>query len=989
MKKCIIIGSGLGGLSTGVILAKNGYDVTILEQARQIGGCLQCFHRDGVKFETGMHFIGSLDDGKVLSNYLNYLEIKNKIVVDKLDENAYDIVSLNGERFAFPNGREAFIERFSERFPNQRENLRHYCDLVEQVAALSPYRNLKLLDDDNFFKSNELLFKSINEILDTTITDPLLKNVLVGNLSLYSAEKDKTPFAVNAFIFDFYNNGACRIVGGSDTIAKALNDILLQYGGRVLKRQKVTQIVVEHKIAVGVKTENGDYYPADIVISDINPKQLIDIVDDTAFNEAYKSRIREINNTNSVFSLYLRFKDEAMPYLNSNFYAFQSVTPWEMTGKVDKNWPNGYLYMHHCHEKCPKFAKSGVILSYMSVDALGKWKDTTIGHRGIDYERFKSEMAERLLNIVEKDFPGLRDKIADYHVATPLTYRDYTSTPDGSIYGLAKDVTKGIAGRVSYKTKVPNLFLVGQNINSHGMLGVLVGTMTVCSQLIGEQEVRKQIIEANKKKVIIIGGGLGGLVTGAILSKEGYKVTVLEKNSIIGGGLQTFKRNGVSFATGMHIFGGFNEGGNLKQIFDYLDITQKLNLKPTDENACDVVTFAEDNTTYYLPKGKENLINYLAKIFPEEAENIRDYINRLFELSQEEDLYYLRESSAEPNYTKLSEDFLKPYNSLIDKYINNPKLKRLLGYLSPLFGGVKDMTPAFFNALLSVLHIGGTFQFIDGSQQMADLLKEVIENDGGKVIANEEVTNVNVDNHLVTYVITKNGNTYKADSYISDVHPDVLLRIIADDAFPTAFKKRIHSIPESSSSFKVYIKFKKESFKYINHPCYFIDNQEYWPAQFMYITPPVADQGEFAETMIIICPMDFEEVKKWENTKVGHRGEEYEQWKHEMTEKVLAKMSDIHPDFHDSIEFSFASTPLTIRDYYGNKNGSNYGFQKDSNDMMLSQMSVFTKVKNLFLTGQNVNIHGLCGVTLTAVETAEALVGHNEIVRKINKKSLK
>ena len=60
MKKCIIIGSGLGGLSTSVILAKNGYDVTILEQASQIGGCLQCFQRDGVKFETGMHFIGRL-----------------------------------------------------------------------------------------------------------------------------------------------------------------------------------------------------------------------------------------------------------------------------------------------------------------------------------------------------------------------------------------------------------------------------------------------------------------------------------------------------------------------------------------------------------------------------------------------------------------------------------------------------------------------------------------------------------------------------------------------------------------------------------------------------------------------------------------------------------------------------------------------------------------------------------------------------------------
>ena len=985
MKKCIIIGSGLGGLSTGVILAKNGYDVTILEQATQVGGCLQCFQRDGVKFETGMHFIGSLDDGKVLSNYLNYLEIKDKINVNQLDKDAYDIVSLNGEKFAFPNGREAFIEYFSERFPSQRKNLERYCELIEQVASLSPFRDLKNADDETFIKGNDLLFKSLNEILKETITDPLLRDVLVGNLSLYSAEKDKTPFSTHAFIFDFYNNGAYRVVGGSDNIAKALIEVILGHGGHVLTRQKVTQIVVENKIAKGVITENGNFYPADVVISDINPKQLIDLVDDTVFSEAYKSRIKDIKNTSSVFSLYLRFKDEIMPYLNSNFYGFQSVTPWEMSGNVDDKWPNGYLYMHHCHEKEPKFAKSGVILSYMSMESLDKWKDTKIGHRGVDYECFKQDMAERLLDAVEKDFPGLRDSIADYYAATPLTYRDYTLTPDGSIYGLAKDVNKGITGRVSYKTKVPNLFLVGQNINSHGMLGVLVGTMTVCSQLIGEQEIKRQMIEANRKTTLIIGGGLGGLVTGALLSKEGYKVIVLEKNSIIGGGLQSFYRHNVEFPTGMHIFGGFSEGGNLKKIFDYLDITEKLHLVPTDDDASDVVTFSDDNTTYNLPKGKENLVNYLSKLFPEEAQNIKNYIERLFELSQEEDLFYLRESSSEPNFTTLSEDFLKPYNLLIDKYIHNQKLKRLLSYLSPLFGGVEDMTPAFFNALLSVLHINGTFQFAGGSQQMADLLKKVIEYGGGKVIANEEVVKINVDNHLVTEIVTKKGNTYRANNYISDVHPDVLLKIISENAFPAAFKKRLHSIPESASSFKVYIKFKDNSFPHINHTNYIIDNQDVWPKGFMYVTPPVENQGEFAKTMIIISMMSFDEVRRWEDTKTGHRGEDYERWKSGKTEQILNRMEKIYPGFRENIEFSFASSPLTIRDFYGNKEGSNYGFQKDSNDMMLSQMSVFTKVKNLFLTGQNVNIHGFCGVSLTAIETAEAIVGHNEIVRKINK----
>lgn len=113
------------------------------------------------------------------------------------------------------------------------------------------------------------------------------------------------------------------------------------------------------------------------------------------------------------------------------------------------------------------------------------------------------------------------------------------------------------------------------------------------------------------KTCIIIGGGIGGLVTGALLAKEGYQVTVLEKNAIIGGGLQTFKRNGVSFPTGMHIFGGFQEGGNLRKIFGYLGVMDKISLHPTDENASDVVTMMGEGETYCLPQGKEHFIAYL------------------------------------------------------------------------------------------------------------------------------------------------------------------------------------------------------------------------------------------------------------------------------------------------------------------------------------------------------------------------------------------
>jgi all-trans-retinol 13,14-reductase len=234
-------------------------------------------------------------------------------------------------------------------------------------------------------------------------------------------------------------------------------------------------------------------------------------------------------------------------------------------------------------------------------------------------------------------------------------------------------------------------------------------------------------------------------------------------------------------------------------------------------------------------------------------------------------------------------------------------------------------------------------------------------------------------------VVTKKGHVYQADSYISDVHPDVLLRIIDPQAFTTAFKARIQSVPETMSSFKVFVKFKEQAFHYQNHSHFCLSEDDVWPQQLMFVTPPVAQQGDFAETMVLIAPMAFSEVKVWEDTRTGHRGEAYERWKQAKTDLVLDRMERLYPDFRNRIDFVFASSPLTIRDYYGNKEGSNYGFQKDSRNLMLSQMSVATKVKNLYLTGQNVNIHGLCGVTLTAIETAEALVGQNTIVCKINK----
>ena len=496
-----------------------------------------------------------------------------------------------------------------------------------------------------------------------------------------------------------------------------------------------------------------------------------------------------------------------------------------------------------------------------------------------------------------------------------------------------------------------------------------------------------------KQKAVIIGGGLGGLFTGAFLSKEGVEVTVLEKNNVIGGGLQCFKRNETCFETGMHILGGFHPGGSLNRICAYLGILDKLDIRHTDADAMDAILYGEDGYCYTLPTGKDAFTRYLQQQFPADSEGIKRYMDAMYALSYEVDAFYLR--SSEMSLFSHSDDFFMPADEFIAQYVSDRRLRDLLAYMSPMYGGIAGHTPAYVHALINVLYINGSSQFVDGSQQLADRLAEVIESCGGHVIAGDAVESVKVVDRVVESVMTKSKKQYVGDWYISDVHPATLFALTGDGAFPRIYVNRIKEIPNSYSAFSVYIKFKPESYPYVNHPCYFQENYEtVWnlgeytedsfPQGFMFITPPTHNQGPWANRMIINCVMPFDAVRQWEHTTIGHRGNDYVEWKERLTNKVIAKMDMLKPGFRDAIDVSFASSPLTIRDYYGVKEGSLYGHRCDCKNMLQSQMPIATKVRNLLLTGQNVNLHGICGVPLTAIETAEAIVGRGVILDKIN-----
>lgn len=492
----MILGSGLGGLVCAYILSKNGYKVKVLEKNAQIGGCLQTFKRGNVKFDTGMHYIGSMEEGQILHNFFKYLNLLDTVKLNRLDDSGYDIISLNGEIFKFASGYENFVETLSKSFPNNKADIENYIKRVREIADSSPLYNLRKISNSIFIEA-DYIKTSVNEFIASITNNTKLQNVLAGNLPLYAGVKDKTPTYIHALINNFYIQSAYRIIGGSDVIAEQLSNSIKSFGGEILTNSEVDEILCDSTKATSVRLTNGEVLEADYFISNIHSQVTIKKLNTKLLRKAYRDRINSLENSISNFTVYIKFKENTNPYLNYNYYFYQNEDVWQSNSYNQSKFPQNYLFMHQCHKANPEFAQSAELISYMRYEEVKKWENTRVGNRGEDYKEFKEEKARKLLSKLEESFPGIKNNIEAFYTSSPLTYRDYTATQNGSMYGIMRDKNFPTQTLISQRTKVPNLFMTGQNINSHGILGVTIGAMITCAEFLGMNEIIQEIYNSS------------------------------------------------------------------------------------------------------------------------------------------------------------------------------------------------------------------------------------------------------------------------------------------------------------------------------------------------------------------------------------------------------------------------------------------------------------------------------------------------------------
>jgi all-trans-retinol 13,14-reductase len=479
----IIIGSGIGGLECGYILSKKGYKVCILEQHTQTGGCLQTFRRGKSVFDTGFHYVGGLDEGQSLNRLFGYFDLLDLPWL-KLDEEAFAEVIVDGKQFFLASGHKRFADTLAKDFPRQRKQIEEYAGFLKRIG-------------DNIFESfspgftNSSLFESsAYAFLQKTTDDPLLRNVLSGGSLTMDLCSEKLPLYVFAQINDSFIRSTWKLRGNGSMIADKLTGHIREAGGEIITNAKVTRLI-ETDNGIGAVEYNGEeQISGTYVISDIHPAQTLALIPESRnIRKSYRNRISAIPNTFGIFTVHLQLKEAALPYLNRNIFIYRNSNIW------DYKYEGGVTSVL-VNYKAPDdgvYASGIDILAPMHWEEVSRWADTSVGKRGSDYEEFKQQKAESCINLASERIPSLKDCIEKIYTSTPLTYRDYTGAQNGSAYGIRKDCNDTLGTVIMPQTQIPNLFLTGQNLNLHGILGVSMTSFFTCAKITGTNNLLKDI----------------------------------------------------------------------------------------------------------------------------------------------------------------------------------------------------------------------------------------------------------------------------------------------------------------------------------------------------------------------------------------------------------------------------------------------------------------------------------------------------------------
>ena len=503
----VIIGSGMGGLTTAALLSELGWKVCVLEQHYTAGGYTHSYDRNGYEWDVGVHYIGDVGAPTRTRMMFDFVT-DGKLKWAPMDDE-YDRFFVGDKVFSAIAGKQQVRDNLVRRFPTEERAIDVYLQLLSQVGkALSAYSMAKLLKPWQRLlawpylklKIPALMFRNTYDVLSELTDDQDLIAVLCGQWGDMGLPPRRSSFMVHAMIARHYMHGGYYPVGGSWKIAESVIPQIQKAGGEVFTYALVKRIVLDGDGVTGVEMTDGHIIDCACVVSSAGIDNTFNrLLPPAAVSKAgYGPLLERVTPSMAHLGVYIGLQETAeqlgLPKTNFWIYPHNDFDGAVDTFMADPEAPFPVVYISFPSAKDPDYASRRPGTATIEIVApapfawFEKWQGTTWGKRGDDYDAFKARLGERLMQHLYEKLPQLEGKVDYYEVSTPLSTDHFCAYQYGELYGLDHDPARLQQTWLGPRTRFTGLWLTGQDVLTCGVTGAMMAGLLTASAILGPRQ---------------------------------------------------------------------------------------------------------------------------------------------------------------------------------------------------------------------------------------------------------------------------------------------------------------------------------------------------------------------------------------------------------------------------------------------------------------------------------------------------------------------
>ncbi len=488
MQRVVIIGAGVGGLTTAAVLAKAGLDVTVLEAHVYAGGCAGTFYHQGYRFDAGATLAGGFYPGGPMDRVARAAGVaawpahpSNPAMGVLLSDGSHVLRFTGPERHA---EHERAFGQAGIRFFKWQEAT---ADALWALALRNPAWPPQTLGDAAGLMGKGLgwLVEDLRRVSPSLAADAFrpvaahlknapenLRQFVDGQLLIAAQATSPDTYALyGASALDLPRRGVVHLEGGMGGIAAALVQAVRQNGGKVLFRKQASAIRLEKGRPVAVETRRGESFPAEIVIANLPPWNIRTLLGDAA-PPKLKALPEQPADGWGAFMVYAGIDANLLPPDFPLHYQVIAREPMAEGNTVflsiSPGWDVG---------RAPAGQRALTISTHTR---LGPWWDLYRSDPDA-YDSRKNAYLDRMLTTAEKALPGLRSASNLVLPGTPVTFQRFTRREWGWVGGFPQtNLFRAWGPRLA-----PNLWMVGDSIfPGQSTAAVALGGMRVAESIL-------------------------------------------------------------------------------------------------------------------------------------------------------------------------------------------------------------------------------------------------------------------------------------------------------------------------------------------------------------------------------------------------------------------------------------------------------------------------------------------------------------------------